>query len=159
MFWLRYFFTLLLCLFVSPVLGLAQGSSEQGVAGYYVYLGEERELQINVQIWGHVLKPGMYLVPNTTDLVGLISFAGGPTENADLGKVKVIRRRSSEVDAFTVDLKKFTRGENPQEIPQLEPGDTVLVPATFFHSLRRAVSFLAQAAIIAGVYYQIFGGD
>lgn len=157
---LTRFFAVLPCLLLAlPSVSLSQPTSQQGVAGYYVYLGEQRELQINVQIWGQVLKPGMYLVPNNTDLVALISFAGGPAENADLGKVKIVRRLSSQTEVFTVDLKRFAAGDNRQQVPQLEPGDTVIVPATFFHSVRRLVSFLAQTAIIAGVYYQIFGGE
>jgi len=154
-----HFLVSALCLVGLSSRGAGQPNSEQGVAGYYVYLGEDRELQINVQIWGHVLRPGMYLVPNTTDLVALISFAGGPGDDADLGKVKIIRRHSSEGEVFTVDLKRFQRGEKQEEIPQLQAGDTVIVPGTFFRSVSRVVTFLAQTAIIAGVYYQIFGRD
>ncbi len=156
---LKHFRISLLFLLVLPSPSIAQETTQPGVAGYYVYLGEERELQINVQIWGQVLRPGMYSVPNTTDLVALISFAGGPGENADLGRVKLVRRLSSEVEVFTVDLRKFIKGDGQEEIPELKPGDTVIVPRTFFHSVSRLVSFLAQTAIIAGVYYQIFGRD
>ena len=39
---------------------------------------------INVQIWGQVNKPGLYSVPDDTGIVELLSYAGGPTEDADL---------------------------------------------------------------------------
>ncbi|MRR09928.1 hypothetical protein EG831_07630, partial [bacterium] len=47
----------------------------------------EREVLIEVQIWGQVNRPGMYRVPVSTDAVGLISYAGGPTEYAALSRV------------------------------------------------------------------------
>ncbi len=59
--------------------------------GALYYLGEQDELLIKVNIWGFVERPGQYMVPTGTDLISLISFAGGPREQAKLKKVKLIR--------------------------------------------------------------------
>ena len=56
---------------LSPALYEIPGEAGQGLA-------------IKVHIWGQVHRPGRYLVPDGTDLVGLISFAGGPTSGAKL---------------------------------------------------------------------------
>src|SRR5574341_717354 len=55
------------------------------------YLGDQNELLIKVNIWGFVRRPGQYMVPKDTDLISLISFAGGPLEQARVKKVKIIR--------------------------------------------------------------------
>lgn len=47
--------------------------------------------QIVVHIWGEVLRPGEYRVTDGTDILGLISKAGGPSESANLGKVRLTR--------------------------------------------------------------------
>ncbi|RMF69247.1 MAG: hypothetical protein D6743_02160 [Calditrichaeota bacterium] len=55
------------------------------------FLGDKDEILMNVNIWGYVKKPGQYMVPRNTDLITLISFAGGPREGAALNKVQIIR--------------------------------------------------------------------
>ena len=46
--------------------------------GAQYFLGTDDQLLIKVNVWGFVAKPGQYLVPSGTDLISLISFAGGP---------------------------------------------------------------------------------
>ncbi|MFQ5640228.1 MAG: hypothetical protein ACE5IR_19790, partial [bacterium] len=53
------------------------------------YLGGKDEILIKVNVWGLVGGPGQYLVPRHTDLISLISFAGGPQEGANLSKVRI----------------------------------------------------------------------
>jgi protein involved in polysaccharide export with SLBB domain len=38
---------------------------------------------MQVNIWGFVKNPGRYEVPSSTDLIQLISFAGGPVQYAE----------------------------------------------------------------------------
>lgn len=52
-------------------------------------LGKEESLEMVVAIWGEVKSPGEYRVPYNTNLVELISIAGGPTQNARLSKVRI----------------------------------------------------------------------
>src|SRR4051812_38256259 len=47
---------------------------------------------IPINLWGAVGKPGIHHVPTRTDLVTLISLAGGPTGDASLGDVSIKRR-------------------------------------------------------------------
>ncbi|MGH7600898.1 MAG: SLBB domain-containing protein, partial [bacterium] len=78
-----------------PALVSAQDEGEQPDLGRsraaQYYLGEQDELLIKVNIWGLVRRPGQYMVPKDTDLISLISFAGGPVEQARMKKIKIIR--------------------------------------------------------------------
>lgn len=76
-----------------PVIGLillvlsnATFSQEQKPREKYL-LGPEQQLQIVVHIWGEVNKPGDYLVPDGTNVLELISKAGGPTNYANLSHI------------------------------------------------------------------------
>jgi hypothetical protein len=126
-----------------------------GGAQYYVYAGKDWELQISVYIWGHVLKPGMYSVPRSTDLIGVISLAGGPGQYANLKDVKVIRSNPGP-EILKVDVLHYMQTANAAEVPVLHPGDTVVVPGSKTHALSRVVSFISQLAIVANVYYLFF---
>jgi hypothetical protein len=124
-------------------------------ARYYVFLGSEKELQINVQIWGQARRPGMYSVPQTTDLVGLISLAGGPTEHANLSGIKVVRT-NPRPEVLKVDLKGYLSTGDSQLQPMLKPGDTVVIPGSISYGFERIIRVVSQLAIVANVYYLFF---
>ncbi|MCX5800979.1 MAG: SLBB domain-containing protein [Candidatus Eisenbacteria bacterium] len=118
---------------------------------YYLNLGTEDALQFYVHVWGQVGKPGLYLVADGTDLVGLLSLAGGPTEDANLTEIKLVRTGAGGKGAIAVDLKRYTGSGDWSRIPVLEPGDTVVVPATFWHKVMRFGSILSVTALLANV--------
>ena len=124
-------------------------------ARYYVFLGSEKELQINVQIWGQARRPGMYSVPQTTDLVGLISLAGGPTEHANLSGIRVVRT-NPRPEVLKVDLKGYLSTGDSRLQPMLKPGDTVVIPGSISYGFERVIRVVSQLAIVANVYYLFF---
>jgi len=128
----------------SPPITMPYGTGAQ----YYVYLGADKGLQINVQVWGQVLRPGMYSVPKTTDVVGLISFAGGPTKNANLGKVKLIRSGANP-EVVIVDLNKYMKTGDKGFASILEPGNTIIIPENRAHKFSNIVGIISQIAIVA----------
>ncbi|HHL73621.1 MAG TPA: hypothetical protein ENJ29_14030 [Bacteroidetes bacterium] len=159
--------------------------------GSLYYLGEKDELLIKVNIWGFVQKPGQYMVPNGTDLISLISFAGGPREEARLSTVKLIRNQAllaaarkqrksylamngnaqemgvltnqtAEKDApekakqvIEIDVKKYTESGDFSLIPELRPGDTIIVEGSAFHFFAKIFEFATKLAIIAQVYFWV----
>lgn len=133
-----------------------KGEMRGKVPEYYISLGTEKsieeELLMKVNVWGHVSKPGQYMVPSTTDLVSLISFAGGPTENAKLNGIKIIRSNNETQEVIYVDMEKYIDTADPEFVPILMPGDTVIVPGSLRHLVSRTVSFLFQFINIAYFY-------
>src|SRR5574341_949739 len=84
-----------------PALVSAQDEGEQPDLGRpraaQYYLGDQNEVLIKVNIWGYGRRPGQYMVPKDTDLISLISFAGGPLDQARMKKIKIIRSSSPAV--------------------------------------------------------------
>ncbi|MEN3044500.1 MAG: SLBB domain-containing protein [Candidatus Hydrothermales bacterium] len=116
------------------------------VPEYYVFPTEDKVL-IEVQLWGHISKPGLYQVPLRTDLVKLISLAGGPLPSADLRNVVIIRDGENR----SVNVEKILKTEKVY----LEPGDVIIVPANtstrfkdMINFLQNAVTFLTQVILI-----------
>jgi hypothetical protein len=125
-------------------------------AGHYIYLGEGDELLMNVQIWGQVKNPGLYSLPEQSDMATLVSLAGGPTEHADLSAIKIIRKGMERDSLFTVNLKKAMLG-GEKEKTMLRPGDIVEIMPSKFYSFSTFVRFITQVTMVAAIYYQIFG--
>jgi len=128
------------------------GATQDRAAQYY--LGSKDELLIPVNVWGFVLKPGQYLVPDNTDLISLLSYAGGPTENAKISHIKIIRNdpRMGNV-VYKIDVKRYIETGDERLVPVLKPGDTVIVNGTTFHWVNRFFEFVSRIAIIAQIYY------
>lgn len=148
-----------ICLCCCPMIVLygqdSPVSYPQDRAAQY-YLGSKDELLIPVNVWGFVQKPGQYLIPDNTDLVTLLSYAGGPTENAKISHIRVIRndRKMGNV-VYKVDVKKFIETGDDRLIPVLKPGDTIIVNGTTFHWINRFFEFVSRIAIVAQIYYLI----
>lgn len=122
----------------------------------YTYLDKSKELHIRVQIWGKVHSPGIYSVPNGTDLIALISLAGGPSDEANLSDVKIARSTES-AKVLKVNVNKYLKTGNREDVPILQPGDTVVVSGNLYHFLSKIVRFLSQVAIVASTYNLFFG--
>lgn len=135
---------------------LAQMDSNIGVsksgassAAYY-FISKPGEITMSINLWGSVRNPGRYEVPISTDIVQLISYAGGPTPEADLGTVKIARVVRG-VDAirtveFDVSLKRLDKLD--EKARRLEPGDTIFIDSITI-SFREAFDIATTTALIA----------
>jgi len=150
--------------------------------GAQYYLGAEDELLMKVNIWGFVRKPGQYMVPTDTDLITLISFAGGPIEQAKIKSIKVIRTttppkpatnghegtngygnhaapahategKSSQAKVLTVNVKEYLKTGDSRLLPPLSPGDTIVVDGTAFNTITRALDFASKLAVLGQIYF------
>jgi len=83
---------------------------------------------MRVNIWGAVGKPGIHHVPAKTNLINLLSYAGGPSKNAILDQVLIKRATSTSKKNITVDVQELIEGANATNIP-LEPNDIIVVNA------------------------------
>ena len=110
------------------------------------------KLKMNTYILGQVLKPGLYVVPDDTDFLTLLSLAGGPKEDAKLSKIRIVRPSKDGDKVIWVDFKKYLETGDPTLIPEMKPGDTVVVSGTIFYAFSRAADFLSKAAIALSVY-------
>lgn len=74
-----------------------------------------------VYVSGEVRSPGAYSVPEGTTVLQALALAGGPTERAALGRLRIIR---------IVDGEQKAVGGEVDDVVQ--PGDTILVPGRRF---------------------------
>ncbi len=151
---------LILFLFFISVVIFAQteGAGAYNPASIYLYSGTltgTEQLKIKTYIWGQVKKPGLYIVPDNTDLLTLISSAGGPTENAKLSKVKIVRSTEDGEKVIWINLKKYLETGDENLIPIMKPGDTVIISGSTYYAFTKAVDWLSQIAIMLSVYVAI----
>jgi hypothetical protein len=153
----------------TPVVALAQQPYQQGEVkqtapiirtvgeGNQYYLGQANELLIRVNVWGKVLRPGQYFVPATTDLITLISAAGGPVPHSRLSDIKVVRAGTGgENEVIEVDLKKYLKTGDKRLVPDLKPEDTVIVSGSAWQAFADVMQVIGDLALVASVYYNFF---
>ena len=122
--------------------------------GALYVLGAEDELLIPVNVWGFVQRPGQYWVPNNTDLMSLLSFAGGPAESGKISKIRVVRKDAG-IKPFNVNIAKYLDTGDSSLIPMLKPGDTVVVKGTTFYWVSKFFEFVSRLSVLAQIVYFI----
>ncbi len=133
-------------------------SQTRGRYGVQYYYGteqiQESQLLMKINVWGRVNKPGEYIVPSTTDLVTMISRAGGPAGRSRIDNIKIVRSNSiGGEEVITVNLAKFLKTGRADLIPILQPGDTVIISGSIFYFVSDMLGFLAQVGSFATIYY------
>ncbi len=125
-----------------------QNYQQANRAAQYI-LGNGDVLLVTVNLWGHVLKPGIYSVPSTYTLIDLISSAGGPLSTARLSDIRIVRKNQQ---VLKVNLEKFLKTGDSSMIPPLEPGDTIIVSGSIQDIFTKLVAIFRDLAIIANVF-------
>ncbi len=121
------------------------------------YYAKPGDITITVSIWGFVQRPGLYEIASSTDLINLISLAGGPNTYAKLNDVEVVRttKRDDGTYArhkFKVDLSKLVQLKDDQI--QLKPGDVIYVNHTSWYTVKEAFSVASSVGILmTSIYY------
>jgi polysaccharide export outer membrane protein len=87
--------------------------------------------QIQVLIFGEVAQAGLFRVDDDMTLLRVISMAGGTSDRAAKGKVKIFREaEGGKIEEIKVDLNDILKGKHEDIL--LHDGDRILVPKTFF---------------------------
>jgi polysaccharide export outer membrane protein len=81
-----------------------------------------------IYVTGQVRNPGKYTFPNTVNVWELLREAGGPSESASLDNVRIIKDRSRGGTTTVVNVLAAIEGGSVDNLPDLEAGDTVIVP-------------------------------
>jgi len=86
-------------------------------------------------VWGQVRSPGAFSFLAAPDLFELISAAGGPTEDANLTRVIIIRAVSQTRTRINLQAAL-----NKGELVRLSPGDVVMVPSSAWYRIRTGLT-------------------
>ena len=101
-------------------------------------------------VWGQVRSPGAYSFVASPDIVELLSAGGGPTENANLRRVVLIRAVTQK--RTRIDLQKMM---DSGQVLRLAPGDVVIVPSSPWSRIRDGLVVLTSAASLVTVVLTI----
>ncbi|NWF89175.1 MAG: SLBB domain-containing protein [Ignavibacteriaceae bacterium] len=116
----------------------------QSQSGFFDFSDPEG-INIKVQIWGYVKYPGYYVVPAKHSINDLISLAGGPTQDALMEDIRIMRMNAdSSVTLSKYNYNSLLWEENIEEsvyFPRLTAGDMILVPGEPRYFARQDVSF------------------
>ena len=88
---------------------------------------------LSFSVAGKVRSPGSFTPGHYMNILEAVSVAGGPTEFADLSRVKIYRKNGTQIQVIDVRLDTAMKG-NPSNadlqgaIIELQSGDTVVVP-------------------------------
>lgn len=136
------------CMVLSSV-EVAYAQEESGLMGdikvpdqasEFIYRSSPKESLISVQLLGAVGKPGIYYVPAGTDLLKLLTLAGGGAANGDLSEIMVRKMQPKSWEeikskamteyqgAYEVDAEKFIKYGGARDL-KLAQDDFVYVPA------------------------------
>ena len=103
----------------------------QSPGAFYDYSDPEA-VNIKVSIWGFVKYPGKYIIPYNSNAYDLLSYSGGPEDDANLDELRIFRISKDSVQSFIkLDYNDFLWSENliyEKVAPQLIAGDILLVP-------------------------------
>ncbi len=112
-------------------IGLNPNFSGRNLGGYYDYSDPEG-INIKIAVWGYVKYPGRYVVPIRTDIISLLSYAGGINDNAYLDELRIYRVNkdaTQQLIKFNYDdlwwNDKLSKNLN---LSKMEAGDVLIVP-------------------------------
>lgn len=100
--------------------------------GAFYDFSDPSGVNMKVSVWGYARYPGRYFIPVNTTLLEVISYAGGPIDDALLEDVRVIRLKPDS----TQEILKFNYNQLLHEPSitksikdiQLHPGDILVLP-------------------------------
>ncbi len=81
-----------------------------------------------VYVTGLVKSPGVYRLRSETNVVQMISLAGGFTDWANPKKILIVRKENGREKRIKVNYKKIMGGSDPGADIILKAGDTIIIP-------------------------------
>lgn len=87
-----------------------------------------QDLPVVIEVLGQVVNPGRITITKGASLQEVLKIAGGPLENADLSRIKIIYHDRPRTPIM-YDFDKFTRQGDIDNMPTLKADDQIIVLA------------------------------
>jgi len=129
------------------------GSSAYAYQTGNYFTDSSGNILMNVNVWGNVMHPGQVAIPAGADISTLISLAGGPSEDANVKKIRVNRSRPDENGAmsYLVNLDSYVKAGDRTPLLVLQPNDTVIIPKDKSIDLTIILSVVTAAISIIAI--------
>ncbi len=86
-----------------------------------------------VKVIGAVSKPGFFVLEDSLNVFELIYLAGGPSEKADLSKVRRFFKTDEKTMEEVLDIQSYIDRGKMDEIPIVNEGDVIIVYSKWFN--------------------------
>ncbi|MEX0648887.1 MAG: polysaccharide biosynthesis/export family protein [Balneolaceae bacterium] len=106
--------------------------------------------QMMVSVFGMVDRPDNYPVVDETSIFKILSVAGGPTDQANIRRVKIYRKGGSP-SYETIDLTYYLDSGQMDSVGMVRPGDVVYVPRRD-NVVREMSEFLRDIVLLFGIF-------
>lgn len=105
---------------------------------------------MQVSIFGMVSRPDNYQIVDETSIFRVLSMAGGPSEEANIRRVKIYRESGNP--AYEVlDLTYYLENGRMDKAVMVKPGDIVYVPQRQ-NAVREMSGFLRDVVLLFGIF-------
>jgi len=106
----------------------------------------------SISVFGEVLRPGAIPYQRGLRLTDYIALAGGPTPDANLKKVKVVKFALEKPVSITLNVDKIIKKGIIEENIELKSGDLVYVPKKFKINWGIVLNTLSLAVSVLNLY-------
>ena len=106
----------------------------------------------SVSVFGEVLRPGAIPYQRGLKLTDYIALAGGPTPDANLKKVKVVKFALEKPVSLTLNVDKIIKKGIIEENIELKSGDLIYVPKKFKINWGIFLNTLSLAVSVLNLY-------
>ena len=111
---------------LNPTIKDYQLSSEQYISG------SDGKVYMNVSFWGAGGNSGTIQVQEGIDFASLMSAVGGPSQYANLKKIRLYREKPDQNGQliYYIDLTEFLDTGDRSNFPKIKPNDTIVIKKT-----------------------------
>ena len=131
--------------------------SQYNVSSERFFTDESGIILMNVNVWGHINKPGRHMVFDGIDIATLLSVVGGPKSGAQLKKVKIFREvlDGNGKLTYTINLTKFLKTGDRSEFIKIMPNDTFIIDQKTSSYVMSQMGTMNTLLSILNIYLQI----
>ncbi len=108
-----------------------------------------------VYVIGKVRTPGKYTFETIPNLWNIILEAGGPTPDANLSSITIIRKNQKKGETLTIDLSDILGNNAINALPEIKAGDNIFVPAIVGNASASGINTLRNQDNVIFIYGQI----
>jgi len=112
-----------------------------------------------VKVIGAVQKPGLFSLEEKMNLFEIIYLAGGPTEKADLSRIRrLTRQENGRITEEILDIQNYIDKGRMDNIPEVMEGDVIIVYTKWFDwktvmtVLNNTLLFIVTIQAFAGIF-------
>jgi competence protein ComEA len=109
------------------------------------------EILVPVHLLGAVGRPGVYHLPKQTDIIRLLSLAGGTRSDANLEDISIKRRNGESEKLIEINLKDLVKDVGSHKPINLEANDVILVTPQSPAVSNNLVNVVGFAASLLGL--------